>query len=151
MSDDVHFADGTDSVTGKVTRFGFNPAEKKQQFLEILVEASDKARSIKKNKTVCGECAAYPCYRRLTKLCSSLLENPNLSSEQKDSFLKRKEDERNAEAGLCFQVVRKCRQECDYYRYERFPAEGGHCRLDSKPVFYMQECHVPSMMRQAKE
>ncbi|MEK6886886.1 MAG: hypothetical protein AABW88_03565 [Nanoarchaeota archaeon] len=152
MSIDEHFADGTDPNSGEPNMcFGFTSAETKEQFLENIANMGDKARSININKTTCGECAAYPCYRRLTKLYTTLLDNPSLSSEQRESFSKRKEAERKAKAGLCFQVVRKCRQECDHYSYAKYPADGGHCNLDSKPVSYEQECHVLSMMRQAKE
>ena len=152
MTDDEHFIEGKDPVTGKVNiRFGFNSDEKKKQFLENIVDMNDKAISIKINKTTCGECAAYPCFRKLTSLYNSLLNNPAISPERRQYILKSKQEERNKRAGLCFQVIRHCRQECDYYNYDSCPAHGGYCRIDSQPVSYEQECRIPGIMRQTKE
>jgi len=72
----------------------------------------------------CGQCAAYPCFRH------------------------RKEEE---PAGLCFQPLRLCRQECDSYSYKDAPARGGICKKDNQPVAYCQECHIPEMRSKIKK
>lgn len=65
----------------------------------------------------CGNCAAFPCFRK----------NPS-----------------STPAGLCFQNAKQCRQECNNYKYEgSMPAQEGVCSLDGQKVSYCQECHIP--------
>lgn len=66
----------------------------------------------------CGNCAAFPCFRRTDK---------------------------NEKAGFCYQLIRQCRQECDNYRCDGYPAAGGTCRVDGCEVKYDQECHIPDI------
>jgi hypothetical protein len=65
--------------------FKFSSKENKNRFIGILQNMVRKNEEIVSGKYVCGFCAAYPCFRRR---------------------------EKNDSAGLCFQRIRQCRQEC---------------------------------------
>lgn len=88
-----------------------------------LAAISKKSEFVRSKGYTCGQCAAYPCFR---------------------------ENRKNVPAGICFQLVRQCAQECDFYDYENFPADGGICKLDGSKVRYEQECHIPEQRGQKK-
>lgn len=85
---------------------------------------TDKLVEIVQKEDACTKCAAYPCFR-----------NPG----------------KNDSGAMCFQKIRQCRQECDFYNYKQFPASGGVCRKDNKRVEYLQECHIEEMKYQKKQ
>jgi len=95
------------------TRLLFDSNEAKQGFLNNISDMCKKSKIIQEEGYKCGHCAAHPCYRH-------------------------REDEDNA--GLCFQPLRRCRQECSNYNYIRFPADGAICKKFSKLVSYEQLC-----------
>jgi hypothetical protein len=96
-------------------RLSFNSQEDKEKFEDRLKQMSDKSRLVAEEGYKCGHCAAHPCYRH----CGE-----------------------NDPAGLCFQSIRQCRQECDDYNYEEFPADGGVCKKLNKHVKYEQICII---------
>lgn len=86
---------------------------------ETLTWMVEKHDLVKGEGYKCGHCAAYPCYRN----------PPNERS-----------------AGLCFQNVRQCRDECDnYVNKNGYPAGGGICKITKLEVEYCEECSVESM------
>ena len=98
--------------------FRFDTPEQKEGFVSRMVHVGERAELIKGEGYKCGHCAAQPCYRL------------------------RKDDE---PAGLCLQLTRRCRQECDFYRCDEFPASGGICKKDGRRVRYEEDCHIPEM------
>jgi hypothetical protein len=97
--------------------FSFNNPEAKAQFIRTMQRMERNAQLIKDEGHNCGDCAAFPCFRHTPA---------------------------DYTAGLCFQSVKQCRQECSHYKYPEFPARGGVCDLDGQRVKYDQECHIES-------
>jgi len=103
-------------------RFIFETEEAKKNFEKDLTEMHDKTELIKKNDYRCGDCAAHPCFRM---------------PRAKDI------------AGLCFQIVRECRSECDYFSKDEGSGKSpefqitGICKKDNYKVLFEQECHIP--------
>lgn len=90
-----------------------------------LTAFSEKCKTVMSEDYICGQCAAYPCFR-----------NP---------------DKADPAGPGCFQLVRQCAQECDFYSYKGFPADGGTCKIDGSQVNYEQECHIPEQRTQKKQ
>jgi hypothetical protein len=88
-------------------------------FGRLLVSMVQKGNWIKEKKITCGDCAAYPCFRN-----------------QREIDI----------AGLCYQNVRRCRQECDYFIQDKesgkFPLLQieGTCKKDNSIVIYEHPC-----------
>lgn len=105
----------------------------KKQLIGQLMHLVEAGKFVREVGYTCGECAAFPCFRN------------------------RRED---TPGGLCFQVVRRCRQECEHYLIRekrdssgeicRFPANGGSCKMDESSVEYNQDCHIEDMRYQKK-
>lgn len=131
---------------GEGVTFRFDTPQKKQEFLSTLENMATKTEEIKKKNYTCGKCAAFPCFRSGE---SELIDGPFMirylseHPEKIGLYRERIKQEMNQKAGLCFQLIRECRQECDNYMYKNYPGEGGICRLDSQQVDYNQECHIP--------
>ncbi len=115
------------STDGK-TVFGFATKEERERFVKILCRTADRTRAIREEGYKCGHCAAFPCFRHTSK---------------------------TEYGGLCFQLTRRCRQECDFYSVRGkalengamnySPANGGTCKKDRRDVEYEEDCHIPEM------
>lgn len=107
------------TVGGGDITFKFDSERAKDRFLEIMAQGFRKSDEIKEKNYTCGGCAAQPCFRY-----------------RKDSD----------PAGLCYQTVRLCRQECDYFLKDLNSGKApefqitGQCKRDSSQVSYEQEC-----------
>jgi hypothetical protein len=113
-----------DPKTGEIIfALRFVSKEAKDDFLSVIAEMTAKAKRNKEEGYTCGNCAAYPCFRA--------------------------RGDASRPAGLCFQHVRQCRQECDFYNQketgEFWP--NGICRKDNSKVIYNQECHIDEVKR----
>lgn len=89
-----------------------------------FLERLERSLTIIEEGYKCGHCAAHPCFRNYGE------ETP---------------------AGLCFQITRRCRQECEFYSYPMYPADGGICKRDNTSIKYNQDCHVPEMRSKVKK
>lgn len=110
------------STDGKMS-FHFGSKEGKQNFLSQLGTMVQKSRLVREEGLNCGQCAAYPCFRHT----------------------------RPEDSGLCFQAVRQCRQECDYFLQDLGSGKApefqitGTCNFDKSKVNYQAECHIPEV------
>lgn len=115
----MDFDDDTIRNTDGGIIFRFKDSETKKTFVNQISQMCETARINREEGYKCGHCAAQPCFRH-----------------RRDSNL----------AGLCFQRVRLCRQECDnYITTGQGSAKGGICKIDGQKVAYEQECHIPKM------
>ncbi len=137
---------GTGDITIKV-----ESEEAKDNFLEIMGKVIDKSGEIKEKSYTCGDCAAYPCFRTMhsqdlieegPSIKRLFLENPNA----KKAYEERAKQEASRPAGLCYQTVRECRQECkDFAQIEgsgkspEFQIKG-NCKKDNVIVNYDAKC-----------
>lgn len=93
--------------------------EAKQNIETQMAGICSKSKEIKEKKYVCGACAAFPCFR-------------NPYSEDR--------------AGLCYQVERECRQECDHFLQHEGSGKSpqfqitGTCKKDNQKVLYDNKC-----------
>lgn len=100
-------------------QFKFESRLAKESFLASIIKMNEKAELIKSQNLTCGSCAAYLCFR-------------DVSSEDR--------------AGLCYQEVRECRQECDYFQQHLGSGKApffiitGTCRRDNSRVIYEDVC-----------
>lgn len=130
---------------GEGVTFGFDTLQKKREFLRTLENMVTKTEEIKQKDYTCGKCAAFPCFRSGE---SELIDGPFMirylseHPEKIGLYRERIKQEMSQKAGLCFQLIRECRQECDNYGYKNCPGEGGNCKLDGQQVDYNQECHI---------
>ena len=129
--------------TGNVF-LSFDSKNAKEGFLNILKNMTDKNKRNKEEGYKCGNCAAYPCFRTI----SSQILAKGLVSGLKH-YEERAKKEALRSAGLCFQHVRLCRQECNFYikkeTEEFWP--GGVCKKDNSDVTYEQECHIDDIKK----
>ena len=101
------------------TVLGFESKKAKDNFLRDIRGMTDKSNLIKTKGYTCGGCAAYPCFR-------SVLEN--------------------APAGLCYQEIRECRQECNDFVQIKGSGKSpefqirGNCKRDNAIVNYDAKC-----------
>ncbi len=101
------------------TPFRFESELAKESFLAQIVGIIEKTELIESQSLTCGTCAAYPCFRR---------------------------HEAESRGGLCYQEVRKCRQECDYFLQDMESGKAplfiitGNCRKDNSRVVYEHNC-----------
>ena len=121
--------------------------------MEKMVTAQERNKS---EGYRCGNCAAYPCFR--TMFSQSYFErdtSPFMIHLLKDNpkaveyHEKRAREEAEKPAGLCFQHVRQCRQECGNYnqlKTESFWLKG-ICKIDKKEVNYEDECHISEIKK----
>ena len=101
------------------TIFLFDSKNAKNNFLEGIGNMIQKAEEIKEKNHICGDCAAYPCFRNI---------------------------EEDSSAGLCYQDVRQCRDECN--EFVKIDGSGkspefqirGTCKKDNSEVLYEAEC-----------
>jgi hypothetical protein len=79
----------------------------------------EKNKKVKEGNLTCGQCAVYPCFRHYTS---------------------------STGAGLCYQEVRECRQECDNFIQDIESGKAplfiitGTCRKDNSKVIYDTPC-----------
>ena len=120
MTDLENKITGTPADGGKVV-FAFESPLAKENFLNNIRQVHEKNERINSQKLTCGQCATYPCFRY-----------------PRD----------NDRAGLCYQEVRQCRQECDCFHQTEGSGKSpefkitGTCREDNSKVAYEQECHI---------
>lgn len=124
---------GTGDITIKV-----ESKEAKDNFLKNLMEMSDKADLIEEKSFTCGSCAAYPCFRTVSsQLFIKYKEEGHRQSAEKEA---------TGKAGLCYQEVRECRQECNDFiqidgsgKSPEFQIKGT-CKRDNIIVNYNARC-----------
>ena len=124
---------GIRSTDGRIV-FGFATPEEREKFVKILCHAADKSRAIREEGYKCGHCIAFPCFRHTSK---------------------------TEKGGLCFQLTRRCRQECDFYSVKGKVLENGHmdystanggtCKRDGREVEYEEDCHIPEIRTRLKD
>ena len=108
---------GLDSFKARVIEFA--SIEAKDNFQKCLFQLAGKSAILELRGYTCGQCAAYPCFRN--------------TLEEED-------------AGLCFQNVRQCRQECPYFVIDENSGKSpdfvtrGSCRRDGTFVCYDSVC-----------
>ena len=123
----------------------------KNTIIKTLIGMHNKNQEIKEKSYTCGDCAAYPCFRtgssRLFIERGPFVErmfeiNPHLEPQ----FKRRAKQEASRRAGLCYQKVRQCRQECDYFLQDKESGGApdfqitGTCKRDNSFVNYNAEC-----------
>lgn len=107
------------TIDGGSIKLKFESDLAKDCFTASLLEMHEKIEEIKSQNCTCGDCAAYLCFRN------------------------HKED---ASAGLCYQEVRQCRQECGDFIQKEGSGKSplfiitGICKKDDSKVVYGHEC-----------
>ena len=131
-----------DARTGEVV-MRFVSKEARDGFLGVLANMEAKTERNKEEGYICGNCAAYPCFRTPA---SDLVEKGDFFGQGEEG---RAKEEGLRRAGLCFQQVRQCRQECDFYHQQEtedfWPR--GICKKDNAKVVYEQECHIDEIKK----
>src|SRR3989338_6344945 len=116
-----------------------------------LASMVKQTQLVKDEEYQCGHCAAFPCFRMVASgergILKFVKEYPYSSKEKIRYWEQQAKQEASQPAGLCFQSVRRCAQECANYINinDAAPADGGICKLTGKAVSYEDECHVPEM------